>query len=291
MIVTCPGCSSKYRVRDEAVPAGGAELRCPTCNAVFMAHPPRHSETEIAGAVDKLTRAKEGAEQKLADTEQRAADAERRAHEAEARLQQAEARQQQAEAQLIVLTSELQGIKAEARGAMVPLENELTRLREELQRMTAHASASADAEVRLLQLSEELARARAAANHAPEITRLSEDLNSAQITTGRLLTELEAERQKHGSVEADARRAAELQQEVVRLRDELSRAGSRTGTSDRLMTLISAVAPMLWGLEQALQYLEPFAGNEPALANHVKQLQLLHGVLKHMAQEAGASVG
>lgn len=284
MIVTCPGCSSKYRVRDEAVPAGGAELRCPTCNAVFMAHPPKHSETEIAGAVDKLTRAKEAAEGKLTEAEQRAVDAERRAHEAEARLQQTEA-------QLIVLTSELQGAKAEARGAVVPLENEVTRLREELQRMSAHASASADAEVRLLQLTEELARARAAANHAPEIARLSEELNSAQITTGRLLTELEAERQKHAAGEGESRRAAELQQEVVRLRDELSRAGSRTGTSERLTALIGAVAPMLWGLEQALQYLEPFAGNEPALANHVKQLQLLHGVLQHLAKEAGASVG
>lgn len=288
MIVTCPGCSSKYRVRDEAVPQGGAELRCPTCNAVFMAHPPKHSEGEIAGAVDKLTRAKEAAEQKLAEVEQRRAELEHRLVDADRRAQEAEARQQQAEAQVIVLTSELQGMQAEARGAVTPLENEIGRLRDELQRVGARAATAADAEGRILQLTEELSRARAAANHAPEIARLNDELQSAQITTGRLLTELEAERQKHGSSDADALRIAELQGELMRLRDDLSRAGPRTGASQNLMSLIAAVAPMLWGLEQALQYLEPFAGNEAALAGHVRQLQLLHGVLKRLAQEAGA---
>lgn len=288
MIVTCPGCSSKYRVRDEAVPQGGAELRCPTCNAVFMAHPPKHSENEIAGAVDKLTRAKETAEQKLAEVEQRRAELEHRLVDADRRAQEAEARQQQAEAQVIVLTSELQGMKAEARGTVTPLENEIARLRDELQRVGARAATAADAEGRILQLTEELARARAAANHAPEIARLNDELQSAQITTGRLLTELEAERQKHGSSDADAHRIAELQGELMRLRDDLSRAGPRAGASQNLMSLIAAVAPMLWGLEQALQYLEPFAGNEAALAGHVRQLQLLHGVLQRLAQEAAS---
>lgn len=280
MIVTCPGCSSKYRVRDEAVPEGGAELRCPTCNAVFMAHPPRHSDTEIAGAVEKLTRAKDAAEQKLGEVEQRLADAERRAHEAEAR-------QQQAEAQIIVLRSELQSTQVEARGAAAPLEAEVLRLRDEVGRLASLATVAADAETRILQLTEDLARARAAANHAPEVARLTEELNSAQITTGRLLTELEAERQKHAHAAGDGARIAELQHELVRLRDELSRAGPRTAASPNLTSLLAAIAPMLWGLEQALQYLEPFAGNEPALAGHVRQLQLLQGLLKRLAQEAG----
>ncbi len=277
MIVTCPGCASKYRVRDEAVPAGGAELRCPTCNAQFMALPPKHSDNEIAGAVEKLTRAKETLEQRLSEQEHRRADAERRAQEAEARLQQTEA-------QLIVLQSELQGARTDARAREVPLENEVVRLRELLQRVAARATAAADAEARILQLTEELARARAAANHAPEVARLTDELQSAQITTGRLLTELEAERQKHG----DLARLGELQQEVARLRDELSRAGPRNAVPPNLASLVAAVAPMLWGLEQALQYLEPFAGNELALANHVRQLHLLHGVLKRLAAEAGA---
>lgn len=287
MIVTCPGCSAKYRVRDEAVPEGGAELRCPTCNASFMALPPKHSEGEIAGAVDKLTRAKESAEQRLAELDHRRVEAERRIVEAERRAQEAEARLQQAEAQLIVLQSELQGARAEARAAQVPLENEIMRLREELQRAAARANFAADADQRILQLTEELARARAAANHAPEVARLGDELNSAQITTGRLLTELEVERQKNAGVETG--RVAELQAELARARDQLARAGPRNASTSNLTALVAALAPMLWGLEQALQYLEPFAGNEEALTNHVRQLQLLQGVLKRLTQEAAAS--
>ena len=40
MIVTCPGCSSKYRVRNESVPADGARMRCPKCETLFLAKPP-----------------------------------------------------------------------------------------------------------------------------------------------------------------------------------------------------------------------------------------------------------
>ncbi len=40
MIVTCPGCASKYRVRNEAVPVGGARMRCPKCDTLFLAKPP-----------------------------------------------------------------------------------------------------------------------------------------------------------------------------------------------------------------------------------------------------------
>ena len=40
MIVTCPGCASKYRVANEAVPAEGARMRCPKCETLFLAKPP-----------------------------------------------------------------------------------------------------------------------------------------------------------------------------------------------------------------------------------------------------------
>ncbi len=40
MIVTCPGCASKYRVRNEAVPQEGARMRCPKCETLFLAKPP-----------------------------------------------------------------------------------------------------------------------------------------------------------------------------------------------------------------------------------------------------------
>lgn len=40
MIVTCPGCASNYRVRNEAVPSDGARMRCPKCSTMFLAKPP-----------------------------------------------------------------------------------------------------------------------------------------------------------------------------------------------------------------------------------------------------------
>jgi len=40
MIVTCPGCGSHYRVRNEAVPDEGAKMQCPKCRTMFLALPP-----------------------------------------------------------------------------------------------------------------------------------------------------------------------------------------------------------------------------------------------------------
>lgn len=47
MIVTCPGCSSKYRVRNESVPADGARMRCPKCETLFLAKPPIDGSTTV----------------------------------------------------------------------------------------------------------------------------------------------------------------------------------------------------------------------------------------------------
>jgi len=37
MIVTCPGCTAKFRVKDEMIPAGGAKMKCPKCATMFAA--------------------------------------------------------------------------------------------------------------------------------------------------------------------------------------------------------------------------------------------------------------
>lgn len=37
MIVTCPGCTTKFRVKDEMIPAGGAKMKCPKCSTMFAA--------------------------------------------------------------------------------------------------------------------------------------------------------------------------------------------------------------------------------------------------------------
>lgn len=39
MIVQCPGCNSRYRVREEKLPTGGGNIECPSCHSVFPAAP------------------------------------------------------------------------------------------------------------------------------------------------------------------------------------------------------------------------------------------------------------
>ncbi|HEY4221398.1 MAG TPA: hypothetical protein VGO62_08645, partial [Myxococcota bacterium] len=195
------------------------------------------------------------------------AELERRAHEAEARTQQLEA-------QIIVLRSELQGAHVDVRALVGPLESELQRLRDENARLLVRSSSAADAEVRVLQLTEDVARARAQANHAPEVERLTEELLSAQKTTGRLYTDLDVEKQT----------VARLHEELRQRTEAIPKNGA--AVSDNLLSLVSAVGPMLWGLEQAIKYLEPFGAGEATLQSHVKQLQLLEKVLQRIAAES-----
>jgi hypothetical protein len=117
---------------------------------------------------------------------------------------------------------------------------------------------------------------------------------SAQKTTGRLYTDLEVEKQNVARLVDEARNRGDskaLESEVARLRDELSqrlRATPSGGVPGNVAALVSAVGPMLWGLEQAIKYLEPFGASEAQLAAHVKQLQLLEKVLQRLATESAS---
>jgi predicted Zn finger-like uncharacterized protein len=39
MIVRCPRCSARYRVREEKLPPGGGNIQCPGCGNIFSAAP------------------------------------------------------------------------------------------------------------------------------------------------------------------------------------------------------------------------------------------------------------
>ncbi|MEW5855645.1 MAG: zinc-ribbon domain-containing protein, partial [Myxococcota bacterium] len=39
MIVSCPGCKARYRVRRESLAADGSRMRCPKCTTIFVAKP------------------------------------------------------------------------------------------------------------------------------------------------------------------------------------------------------------------------------------------------------------
>jgi hypothetical protein len=69
---------------------------------------------------------------------------------------------------------------------------------------------------------------------------------------------------------------------VARARAASSSSSPPTGLAPELAGLVGAVTPMLWGLEQALGYLEQFADGEPTLASHVRQMRLLQKVLTRL---------
>lgn len=230
MIVTCPSCNAKYRVRDDAVPAEGAQLRCPECSTMFLAHRPAHDDRELTDAIERLTKQNHEAETRVRDLEKRVRDV-----TAEAERQKAEFRR----------------LNEEAGHALSLRDRELADLRAEL--------------------------ARRAGNQA-EIDELKEALINAQKVSGRLTNELDTQR---GII-------AHLQDELIRARQAQAAAPPvpSHAPNEQVLSLVEAVSPLLWGLDQAIHYLEPFAASEPTLAGHVRHLQLLAGVLKRLRDAA-----
>lgn len=235
MIVTCPSCNAKYRVRDDAVPAKGAQLKCPECATLFLAHRPAHDDRELTDAIDRLTRQNHEAEARVRDLEKRVKDV------------TAEGERQRAE---------LTRRNEEAGRALAQRDRELQDLRAELSRRP---------------------------DHTAELVELKEALIQAQKVSGHLGAELDTQR---GVI-------AHLQDELRRAREQ---GGGGEGTHDggganaQVLSLIAAVNPMLWGLDQAIRYLEPFAANEPSLAAHLRHLQLLAGVLKRLSDAKNETV-
>ena len=77
----------------------------------------------------------------------------------------------------------------------------------------------------------------------------------------------------------------ELHPELARLRAEIMRLEGQLAAPEQRAVdnsaLVAAVSPLLWGLEQAVVYFASLPG-EPTLTNHLRQLQILHGVLKRI---------
>ena len=261
MIVTCPSCSSKYRVRDEAVPPEGAELQCPTCSSVFMAHAPKPDVDGLAAALEKMTRARDTAEQRVADLERTVAGVRAggddvvslaRAREEMAR---AENRATSADATIRKLNDEL----AKAR-LIAGDQSELLSVKQALfdtqrkQKTTSAELEVANALIASLQADVKVLRA----GNSP----------AAQSEAAKKIAALQVELEK---VRADQA----LQQSTIVDSGPPSAAAAN---------LIAAVGPMLWGLEQSISYLEQFASTEATLAGHVRQLRLLQKVLSRIAE-------
>jgi len=227
MIVTCPQCMAKYRVRDEQVPDEGAELECPECATHFLAQRP--DEKELSVVVDRL---KETRDKLLLAVEQHKRDAEMARAELDAARAHNEAHRSAAEATRV----QLEALRADALRELRTRDEEIGRLRTELDVGSAECA-------RLIQISGETER---------EVQRLRNELLKA-------------------STLAHAENAQPAQ------------------TALGVMPLIAALPPMLWGLERAVEYLEPFAKTETTLDTHVRQLSLLRGLLKKLIELSPSS--
>lgn len=257
MIVTCPSCASKYRVRDDAVPAGGAELECPSCKAMFVAFPPKRTIGEHTGVDQRAP---------IIDPGERA---------------------RELEAALTSMTAAREELMRRVRDKDV-----------DIARLTARASA---AEASVASLTAELAAAQQRAGDSHELLALKQLALDLQRRERAMAAELEVANSLIASLKAEvqvlrsgassaaqtqaAQRIEQLQADVERLRAQVATQSTAGATSTSTRSLIAAVGPMLWGLEQSVGYLEQFAGNEPALAQHVKQLHLLQKVLKRLVDE------
>jgi chromosome segregation ATPase len=120
------------------------------------------------------------------------------------------------------------------------------------------------------------------------------ELRTRDDEIGRLRAELDV-----GSAECARliQMQSEADREVQRLRAELLKASTAVAAekavplsaAPEVMSLIAALPPMLWGLERAVEYLEPFAKTETMLDAHVRQLSLLRGLMKKLIELSPSS--
>ena len=59
-------------------------------------------------------------------------------------------------------------------------------------------------------------------------------------------------------------------------------AAAGSPEAEQIRSLVAAVGPMLWGLEQSVDHLGAMAASDTALIPHVQKLRLLQAVLKRL---------
>lgn len=230
MIVTCPACSSKFRVRNEDLGTEGVELKCQNCGQRFLAMPPEQSATpDLSSRLAALRKTHDEAIARAGDLEK--------------------------------VVSALRAELGEAKTA--------------------------------------LAQSNHALNEANQNNSDVGQLNSALLRSQRSAQALAGERDLlKAEVEKLTVRMTHMQSvpapiqsapsaisnaEVDRLRAEIAQLQSGA-ISDSLRNALASVRPLSWGLDQAIDYIEPFSTNQPQLAGHLKQLRLLRTLLKRFEE-------
>jgi chromosome segregation ATPase len=173
----------------------------------------------------------------------------------------------------------------------------------ELARVAGRAHA---AEASVARLTDDLGRAQRMAGDSAELLSVKQHLLEVQRRERTMQADLEVANGLIASLQTEvhilkggtstaaqtqaAQKVEQLQADVVRsqVAAQVEAMTSATNAaSPSMRSLISAIGPMLWGLNQSVGYLEQFAANEATLAGHVKQLHLLEKVLKRLVDEAG----
>lgn len=317
MIVICPVCSAHYRVRDEVVPAEGAQLECARCSTRFVAQVPAPEDADWPEALAKVAQARRLAEQERDDALARGQRLERELADTRAEL---ELSRKTLTTRITHLESDLRDREqrsAQSRARIEELEGnervharEIGRLREALSQAEAQAERRADESNQSTRLRSEIAelqgqlaeqrRALAA------LEALREEHRLAQKTAGRLATEVENAQELIGrlQIQLDQQRATaprgdapeallDLRAEVERLQGALAQCEGRASPDQEIVALVASIAPMLWGLDQAIGHFEGraqrqaptpggAAAREDESTGHTRHLRLVAGMLKRL---------
>lgn len=296
MIVTCPSCNAKYRVRDEAVPTSGAQLRCPECSTMFLARRPAHQEQELVEAVERLSQANQEAEQKAAELARQLAECKRHRDATDREMLR-----QREDSTHLLATKESALRQSERRWEAA--QEELRAAKATEARLEGLELARANLSLEVTQLRHELATTRQNASPRAEFEALQQSWSDLRIAHQRLSDERNADRGVIVHLQEELQRVrsepaqaavAQLERELAAAQAELRSARDKTGLAsveDEVMALMTAIAPLLWALDQSVQYLSPFSATEPVLSNHVRNLQLLSGVLRKLVDVASNSQG
>ncbi len=245
------------------VPAGGAELECPSCKVVFIAHPPRRDDTDVTTLADRMLRQKETSDQRL--------------HDLEASLQRTLAARDELNRRLHDKDIEIARSEARAQAA----DGSVNRLTDELRRLQQQASLGASDAAELVSIKHLLLESQ----RRERTTTADLEVANSLVTS----LQIEVNAIKARAPSANFGRPADtsaLQQRIEALTAELAQAQASSSSSSQ-RSLIAAIGPMLWGLDQSVGYLEQFAENEATLAGHVKQLRLLQKVLQRLVEDSG----
>lgn len=225
MIVSCPSCPAKYRVRDEAVSEEGAELRCPQCAESFVAFPPKHSEEDLRDALERVGQMKAMVEKSRAAFQQ-----------------------------------ELVKFQEENEQKVSLWQKELLEAREKWHQLRkVHEKLELDTQ------------------------RLRGELTAQKVLVERLQSDALEHTKSAGKDEASA-----LRSELEAVRAQMRETSAQSGASHEIAGLLAAVAPMLWGLDNAITDMQRGAATEAELENHLRHLRLLSGILKKLSQCASS---